>query len=54
MGVVVPLHGSKNGKAGIESLVRLVDDDMKRVNEVIRGNFYGEPTRVIFRITARR
>ncbi len=26
----------------------------QRVNEVIRGNFYGEPTRVIFRITARR
>ncbi|MDA7949487.1 MAG: TonB-dependent siderophore receptor [Hyphomicrobiaceae bacterium] len=26
----------------------------QRVNETIRGNFYGEPTRVIFRITARR
>ena len=26
----------------------------QRVNEIIRGNFYGEPTRVIFRITARR
>ncbi len=42
MGVVVPLDGSKKGKADIESLVKLVDDDMKRVNEVILGRTFSD------------
>ena len=42
MGVVVPLDGSKKGKADIESLVKLVDGDMKRVNEVILGRTFSD------------